>query len=90
MLINEHFHAEYIILNWVSITPLVAARQPDNVCPCEMSFGESVWKHAGFGFSNRLGWVQKIFCDIYFHSMNKQNSQESADGSLILKLQLRK
>lgn len=86
MLINGHFHAEYIILNWISITLPVAACQPDNVRPCEMSLSESVWKHVGFGFSNRLDWVQKIFCDIYFHSMNEQNIQESADGSLTLKL----
>lgn len=90
MLINGHFHAEYIILNWISVTLPVAACQPDNVRPCEMNLSESVWKHVAFGFSNRRGWVQKIFCDIYFCSMNEQNIQESADGSLILKVQLRK
>lgn len=37
MLVNGHFHAEYIILNWISITPPVAACQPDNVRPCETS-----------------------------------------------------
>lgn len=33
---------------------------------------------------------RKIFCDIYFYSVNEQNIQESADGSPIFKLQLEK
>lgn len=37
MLINGYFHAEFIILKWISITPPVAACQPDNVRPCETS-----------------------------------------------------
>lgn len=68
----------------------MAACQPENVRAGEASLSESVWKLAGSGFSNILSWAQKIFCDIYFYSMNEQNIQESVDGAPTFKLWLGK